>query len=61
MKSLIQIMVETPGPSGYEAKIREVIRSEIEGSADEVRVDALGNLIARKSTRKKNGRRITRR
>ena len=58
MKSLIQIMVETPGPSGYEAKIREVIRSEIEGSADEVRVDALGNLIARKSTRKKNGRRI---
>ncbi len=58
MKSLIQKVVETLGPSGYESRIREVIRSEIEGTADEVHVDALGNLIARKGTRKANGRRI---
>ncbi len=58
MKSLIQKFVETPGPSGYESKIREVIRGEIEGIADELRVDALGNLIARKGTRKAGGQRI---
>jgi endoglucanase len=46
MKSLIQKIISTPGPSGYEKQIREVIRVEIESYADEIRVDALGNLIA---------------
>jgi len=48
MKSLIQKLVETPGPSGYETQIRAVIRKEVEPLVDEVRVDKLGNLIARK-------------
>ncbi len=48
MKSLIQKLVETTGPSGYEAQIRAVIRAEIEPYVDELHVDALGNLIARK-------------
>ena len=48
MKSLIQKLVETTGPSGYESQIRDVIRAEIAPYADEIRVDALGNLIARK-------------
>ena len=48
MKPLIQKLVETVSPSGYESRIRELIRAEIESYADEVRVDALGNLIARK-------------
>jgi putative aminopeptidase FrvX len=48
MKSLIQKLVETYSPSGYEPHIRAVIRTEIEPYADEIRVDALGNLIARK-------------
>ena len=48
MKSLIQKLVETTSPSGYEAAIRAVIRAEVEPLADEVRVDALGNLIVRK-------------
>src|SRR4030042_3865233 len=48
MKSMIQKLVETPGPSGYEAQIRSVVRAEIEAYADELRVDALGNLIALK-------------
>lgn len=39
-------LVEAFGPSGYEDPVREIIRREIEGLADEVRIDALGNLIA---------------
>lgn len=58
MKSLIQKLVETPGPSGFEHQIRAAIRSEVEGYADEIRVDALGNLIARKGTRGKDGLRV---
>jgi putative aminopeptidase FrvX len=48
MKKLIQMLVETPSPSGYEAQIRAIIREEVEPLVDEVRVDNLGNLIARK-------------
>jgi len=48
MKSLIKKLVETIGPSGYESQIRAVIREEVEPLVDEVRVDNLGNLIARK-------------
>lgn len=47
MKSLIEKLISTPGPSGYESQIREVVRAEIEAFADEIKVDALGNLIAR--------------
>jgi endoglucanase len=53
MKSLIQKLISTPGPSGYETLIREVIRSEIEEYADEIQVDALGNLIIRKGSGEK--------
>jgi endoglucanase len=48
MKPLIQKLVETTSPSGYEGPIRELIRAEIEALADDLHVDALGNLIARK-------------
>ena len=48
MKSLIKKLVEINSPSGYESKIRDVIRAEVEPYADDIRVDALGNLIARK-------------
>lgn len=58
MKTLIQKLVESVGPSGFEKSVRELIRSEIEGFADEVRVDALGNLIARKGKRAEGGLRI---
>jgi len=58
MKPLIQKLTETFSPSGYEADIRGVIRAEIEAFADEIRVDALGNLIARKGNRDPKGRRI---
>jgi len=48
MKTLLQSLVETPSPSGYEAQIREVIRQAVVDLADEIFIDALGNLIARK-------------
>lgn len=52
MKKLLQTLTETFGPSGYEDEIREVVRNEVQSLADEIRVDALGNLIARKLPRK---------
>jgi len=42
----IRRLVETYGPSGNEDSVRATIRQEIESLADEIRVDALGNLIA---------------
>ena len=58
MKPLIQKLTETFSPSGYEGAIREVIRKEVAPLVDELRVDALGNLIASKGKRARNGRRI---
>lgn len=58
MKALIQKLVETTGPSGFEAQIRQVIRAEVEGWADEIRVDSLGNLIVRKGVKSSAGQRI---
>lgn len=43
------------GPSGREKMIREMIMDEIKDYADEITIDPLGNLIARK---KGNGRKI---
>lgn len=48
MKNLIQKLVETVGPSGYENEVRQLIQAEVSGFAEETRVDALGNLIVRK-------------
>ena len=58
MKQLIKKLTETFSPSGYEDAIREVILGEIQPVADEIRVDTLGNIIARKGERGDNGKRI---
>lgn len=58
MNALIKKFVETPGPSGYEGKIRAAVIEEIKDYADEMHVDALGNLIARKGSKKEGGLRI---
>jgi tetrahedral aminopeptidase len=58
MKQLIQKLTETFSPSGYENNICEVLRKEIKPFVNETRVDALGNLVARKGSRAKNGMRI---
>jgi endoglucanase len=46
MKETIRALVEAFGPSGAEGRVRAVIRKQIEGLADEMYVDTLGNLIA---------------
>ena len=56
MKSIIQKLVETTGPSGYESKIRRVIQEAI--LPDKGEVDALGNLIVRKGQKTGNGLRV---
>ncbi len=48
MKQLLKTLTETFGPSGYEDAVRKVILKEVKPLADEIRVDALGNLIVRK-------------
>ena len=48
MKKLLQKLTEAFGPSGYEDKVREIVRAEVESLVDEIKVDILGNLIARK-------------
>lgn len=46
MIDTLRRLSEAYGPSGSEQQVRELIRAEVEGLADEVRVDALGNLVA---------------
>jgi tetrahedral aminopeptidase len=48
MNDLIRKLVEAYGPSGFEDRMRDLVRPEIEPFVDEVFVDALGNLIGRK-------------
>lgn len=45
---LLKKLVSTYGPSGNEEKVVELIKTEIEDYVDEIKVDKLGNLIARK-------------
>jgi putative aminopeptidase FrvX len=58
MKALLQKLVEIPGPSGYEKQIRAAIRQEVEPFADEIGVDALGNLIVRRGLPSSSGMKI---
>lgn len=58
MKSLIEKLTQIPGPPGHEGQIRADVRTEIEAHVDEIRVDALGSLIARKGAASDNGLRI---
>lgn len=45
---LMEDLINAYGPSGNEEVIREYIEDEIKDHVDEIKVDALGNLIARK-------------
>ena len=58
MKPLIKKLVEAVGPSGYEGAVRELVKKEVTSLADDVRVDALGNLIVRKGKQSAGGLRI---
>lgn len=45
---LLKKLSQTPGIPGREERIRAVVKEELEKLADEVRVDAMGNVIALK-------------
>jgi endoglucanase len=49
VKELIKQLTEAYGPSGHEEPVRDLIRAVVEPLADQVRVDALGNLIVHKA------------
>jgi endoglucanase len=53
--ALLERLCQAPGIGGRERMIRDVVRDELAPLLDDVRVDALGNLIA---TRKGSGPRI---
>ncbi len=55
MKDTLKRLTEAFGPSGSEAQVRDLIREEISGLADNVTEDALGNLVA---VKKGSGRRV---
>jgi endoglucanase len=54
----LEMLVETPGPSGSERIIRKKIEEEIRDYVDEMYTDALGNLIARKGSKTEGGKRV---
>lgn len=58
MKDLIKKLVEAWGPSGFEHQIRDLIRAEVANVADDIQVDALGNLICRMGKAQKDGIRV---
>ena len=44
--ALLKEICETPGVPGHEQKVRELIKRELKGIADDVYTDNMGNLIA---------------
>jgi len=44
--ALLSKICEVPGAPGYEKRVRDLVLREIEGLADEVSIDAMGNVIA---------------
>jgi endoglucanase len=46
LRELLRRLSETFGPSGNEGAVRKLIREEIQGAVESLRVDAMGNLIA---------------
>ena len=54
-EELFRKLVTTPGISGREERIRDVVKAELEPLVDELKVDRLGNIIA---TRRGEGPRV---
>jgi len=55
MKPLIQKLVETTGPSGFESEVRKLVINEVKNHVDKFEVDDLGNLITYKGEEKDEG------
>ncbi len=43
--NLLRVLSDTPGVSGFEERVREVVIAELEPVCDEVQVDRIGNVI----------------
>ena len=56
MKELLKKLTSITGPSGYETEIRNVILEEVKPYVDNIRVDAMGNLIVTKGKKSENGK-----
>jgi len=52
IKSLLERLSNAHGISGWEGSVQQIVREEIAPYVDEVRIDALGNLIATKKGEK---------
>jgi putative aminopeptidase FrvX len=48
---LLARICEAPGAPGFEKKIRELVLAELQGLADEIRTDNMGNVVALKRGR----------
>jgi endoglucanase len=55
---LMKELSEASGVSGVEGGIREIVRRELKGKVDEIREDAMGNLIAFKKGKARNPKKI---
>lgn len=53
MDVLLKKMISAAGVSGYEGEIAGIMREELQNFCDEVYIDAVGNVIARKGKGKK--------
>ena len=42
---LLSRICEAPGPPGFEKRIRDLVIAELDGLVDEVRTDAIGNVV----------------
>lgn len=49
-KKLLVELTEAPGAPGYEGKIKEIMRRELEGHYDSVEEDKIGNIIFKKGS-----------
>jgi endoglucanase len=56
--SLLQKLCNAVAVSGDEAEVRQIVRAEVEEFVDEVKIDAIGNLLAFKHRKKSRGLRI---
>ncbi len=52
---LLKRLCETPGVPGREERVRDLIQGEIKGLFDSTEIDAMGNLICRRSPRTASG------
>jgi endoglucanase len=58
MKELIQKLVSTASPSGYEGRVRDAIKAEVQPYATSIETDALGNLIVTQGKKSAGGKRV---